>query len=87
MTWNSIISFTEKNVPYRYRVTTKTAPNSILCRIDVEELDELDVKTGDFDFVYDLEQNIPLADYKLHEKPIDSLLTQMLALNDDPQTW
>ena len=85
MQWENIISFSDHNKPYRFRVTTSTAANSDQCKVFAEELDESDHKTDEFNFVYDTSQEMPLADVELHEKPIMVLIAQMLSVHDDPK--
>lgn len=87
MDWQNIIAFADKNIPYRFKISTSRGENSDECKINVDELDEQDKKIDGFDFVYDVKQDMPEADYKLHSKPIQVLLQQMLDINGNPKTW
>ncbi len=87
MVWQNIIAFTDNNTPYRFKVSTSRGENSDECKISVDELNEYDKKVDEFDFVYDVKQDMPEADYKIHNKPVMVILEQMLAINGDPKSW
>ena len=74
MIWENIISFTDKNVAYRFRLSTSRSVNSDQCNVAVDELDEYDARVDKFDFVYDVKQNLPSADFNLHDKPMQVLI-------------
>ena len=87
MVWENIITFTDNNTPYRFKVSTSRGENSDECKITAAELDENDQKVDGFDFVYDVKLDMPEADYKIHNKPVQVIVEQMLAINEDPESW
>ena len=87
MQWKDVITFTENNTVFRFRVFTEHLPNGHQYKINVEELDEHDKSTGSFSFLYDAEQEMPMSDAALHNKPITTLLTEMLREKPDVHSW
>lgn len=87
MIWDEIITFSDHNISYRFRIHSIILPNSGQCRITVDELNEMDVKTGEFSFIYDIKQQMPQADFELHNKPIQAIVTQMLDIRPNVETW
>jgi hypothetical protein len=63
MTWKTIISFTDKNTPYRYNVdttksTVKAGDNSeAWYNVTVSELDVKDNIVNSFDFLYNIKDD------------------------------
>ncbi len=87
MTWDPIISFTDKNTPYRFKISTTLAPGSDQCRVDVVQLNGADEEIDRYHFMYDVRLDMPEADYALHDKPITLIISQMLSVNNDPSKW
>lgn len=90
MIWKNLISFTDKNKPYRFKVATSplNVNESYLINIMVDQLDEFDNKTCGFEFIYNTREHKFISDLETQHKPLLLISEQMEELvRDGEEVW
>lgn len=90
MIWKNLISFTDKNKPYRFKVATSplNLKESYLINIMTDQIDEFGNKIEGFEFIYNTREHNFIADLETQHKPLLLISEQMEELvRDGQESW
>ncbi len=90
MIWKTIISFTDKNKPQRFKVATSPASikESYLVNVIADQLDEFDKKISSFEYIYNTREHSFQSDLETQHQPLLLISEQMEELvRDGEEKW